>query len=122
MPDDNIPTLTFRASIAPIMSGIRVGLDGMRLQLDIPESDMSKAAALLALRGVGLLVTVAVEPLINNAGSRHNEDLSVETRHVGEPEGSPTEGTRPDGPPGSGGPKKDANGWRQARVAQRGTR
>ena len=52
---------TFRASIPPIMSGIKTGGDGMRLQLDIPETDMPEAAKLLLMRGKRLLVTVEVQ-------------------------------------------------------------
>ena len=32
--------ITFDASIPPIMSGIKTGGDGARVQFDIPESDM----------------------------------------------------------------------------------
>jgi len=54
-------TIEFRASIAPIMSGIRTGGDGLRLTLDIPESDVKDAVALIALRNCPLLVTIAVD-------------------------------------------------------------
>lgn len=40
------------------MSGIKTGGDGMRVQFDIPESDMGEAAQLLAMRGKVLRVTV----------------------------------------------------------------
>jgi hypothetical protein len=40
------------------MSGIKTGGDGMRVQFDVPESDMSEAVKLLAMRGQRLLVTV----------------------------------------------------------------
>ena len=52
---------TFRASIPPIMSGIKTGGDGMRVQFDIPESDMPEAVKLLTMRGKVLLVTVEVK-------------------------------------------------------------
>lgn len=51
---------TFLATIPPIMSGIKAGGDGMRVQFDIPESDMGEAAKLLAMRGKVLRVTVEV--------------------------------------------------------------
>lgn len=51
---------TFNATIPPIMSGIKTGGDGMRVQFDIPESDMGEAAKLLAMRGKRLTVTVSV--------------------------------------------------------------
>jgi hypothetical protein len=58
--NDTINKATFRASIPPIMSGIKTGSDGMRLQLDIPETDMPEAVKLLAMRGKRLVVTVEV--------------------------------------------------------------
>lgn len=48
----------FRASIPPIMSGIKTGGDGLRFQLDVPESDMAEAIKLLTMRGKVLLVTI----------------------------------------------------------------
>ena len=56
----NLNQAQFNANIAPIMSGIKTGSDGMRLQLDIPESEMGEAAKLLAMRGKRLLVTVRI--------------------------------------------------------------
>ena len=52
---------TFRASIPPIMSGIKTGGDGMRIQFDVPESDMGEAIKLLMMRGKVLLVSVEVQ-------------------------------------------------------------
>lgn len=43
---DGLTEATFRASIPAIMSGIKTGGDGMRVQFDIPESDMGEAAKL----------------------------------------------------------------------------
>jgi len=40
------------------MSGIKTGGDGMRVQFDIPESEMGEAAKLIAMRGKVLIVTV----------------------------------------------------------------
>lgn len=54
-------TAKFRASIPPIMSGIKTGGDGMRVQFDIPESDMGEGAKLLIMRGKRLVVTVEVD-------------------------------------------------------------
>jgi hypothetical protein len=55
--------LTFRASFPSIQSAFKRhgGGDGLRIQLDIPESDMQDAAALMALTNVVLRVTVEVE-------------------------------------------------------------
>lgn len=56
-----IKEIEFRACIAPIMSGIRTGGDGLRLTLDIPESDVKDAVALIALRNVPLMVSIKVD-------------------------------------------------------------
>lgn len=55
--------LTFRATFPPIMSAIKVtgNGDGMRIQLDIPESEMPQALGLFAFRERVLIVTVAAE-------------------------------------------------------------
>ena len=55
-----LATAKFNASIPPIMSGIKTGGDGMRVQFDIPESDIGEGAKLLAMRGRRLVVTVEV--------------------------------------------------------------
>lgn len=55
---DPLTRAIFAATIPPIMSGIKTGGDGMRVQFDIPESDMGEGAKLLAMRGKVLKVTV----------------------------------------------------------------
>ncbi len=52
------------ASIAPLQSAIMIASDGgARIKLDIPESEMGKIAALMALRGKVLKVAIeAVKP------------------------------------------------------------
>jgi len=57
---DPLASATFLATIPPIMSGIKTGGDGMRVQFDIPESDMGEGAKLLAMRGQVLRITVEV--------------------------------------------------------------
>ena len=56
--------ITFLASIPPLQSAIQVhgGGDGMRVKLEIPESEMANAVELLTMRGVVLKVSVEVEP------------------------------------------------------------
>ena len=51
---------TFLATVAPILTGIKVDGTGggMRVQFDIPESEMSHAAYLLMMRQVVLNITV----------------------------------------------------------------
>jgi hypothetical protein len=56
-----IKAIEFRANIPAIMSGIRTGGDGIRLTLDIPESDVQDAIALIALRNCPLIVTIKVD-------------------------------------------------------------
>lgn len=53
--------VTFLASFPDIQSAIKVGRDGMRIQLDIPESEMWAAVKLLAWREVVLRVTIKPE-------------------------------------------------------------
>lgn len=57
----NLDKAIFIASIAPIMTGLSTGNDGMRIKLDIPETEMGEAAKLLAMRGQVLRVSVEVE-------------------------------------------------------------
>ena len=60
MPDQSDKVM-FLASFPPIQSAIKVGHDGMRIQLDIPESEMARAVHLLTMRERVLRVTVEVE-------------------------------------------------------------
>lgn len=55
--------ITFKASFPVIQSAIKVTGDGggMRIQLDIPESEMLEAVKLLGLRQIGLCVTVEAD-------------------------------------------------------------
>jgi hypothetical protein len=57
--------ITFRAAFPAIQSAIKVGDAGMRIQLDVPESEMAQAVRLITLRDVVLRVTVEAE----NSGS-----------------------------------------------------
>ena len=54
---------TFRAAFPNIMTAIKVtgGGDGVRIQLDIPESEMAEAVKLLQWRQRVLVVTVEPE-------------------------------------------------------------
>jgi hypothetical protein len=53
--------VTFLASFPPIQSAIKVGQDGARVQLDIPESEMAAIVRLMLMRGEVLKVTVELE-------------------------------------------------------------
>lgn len=50
--------VTFLASFPSIQSAIKIGPDGMRIQLDVPETEMGSAVQLLAWREVVLKVTI----------------------------------------------------------------
>lgn len=50
--------ITFLASFPPIQSAIKVGQDGARIQLDIPETELPAIARLLLMRGRILKVTI----------------------------------------------------------------
>ena len=52
---------TFRASMPDIMSAIKIGSDGMRVQFDVPESEMGNALDILAWRNCVLVVTIRPE-------------------------------------------------------------
>ena len=69
----DLTVATFNASIPPIMSGIKTGGDGMRVQFDIPETDMGEAVKLLAMRGKRLTVTVEV----NDNQQRNNKRIHI---------------------------------------------
>jgi hypothetical protein len=56
-------TVHFLASFPAIQSAIKIGNDGMRIQLDVPESEMGNAVELLAMREC--VLKVVIEPLIN---------------------------------------------------------
>lgn len=55
----SVQASTFLASFPCIQSAIKIGPDGMRIQLDIPESEMGEAVKLLAWRDQVLQVTIA---------------------------------------------------------------
>ena len=55
-------TATFRATFPPILSAIRMAGDGgMRIMVDIPESDLGEATKLLLWRQQVLRVTIEPE-------------------------------------------------------------
>ena len=67
MPD----TATFRATLPPILSAIRMAGDGgMRLMFDVPESDMPEALKLLMWKGQVLRITVGPERSADENGRK----------------------------------------------------
>lgn len=65
--------IAFLASFPPIQSAIKItgNGDGMRIQLDIPETQMANAIELLALRGQ--IVNVIIEPLKEQDNERKQQ-------------------------------------------------
>lgn len=63
MSDSEVHQITFLAAFPPIQTAIKIAgdNDGMRVQLDIPESEMASAVDLLAWRRKVLKVTIEVE-------------------------------------------------------------
>ena len=55
----------FIASLPPIQSALKIGQDGMRLQLDVSEMELHKAVNLVSCRGENLEVTIKVLPRDN---------------------------------------------------------
>jgi hypothetical protein len=66
-------SITFLAAFPVIQSAIKVRGDacGMRIQLDIPESEMAEAIKLLAWRQTVLRITV--EPELDDARGKHKK-------------------------------------------------
>jgi hypothetical protein len=82
--EPDLSKAVFSASIPNIMSGIKTGSDGMRLQLDIPESDMGEAVKLLAMRGKRLVVTVEIWTDFDNEAKKEPErgDVKMDNRRI----------------------------------------
>ena len=57
----NIDAIEFLASLPPIQSSIRIGQDGMRIQLDVPETEMGNAIRLMTWRDKVLRITIRPE-------------------------------------------------------------
>ena len=66
---------TFKAAFPVIQSAIKVRGDcgGMRIQLDIPESEMAEAVKILAWRMKTLLITIKPAPEARQKYERLNE-------------------------------------------------
>ena len=78
---DELVHATFLATFPPILSSIKIhGMgEGMRVQLEIPESEMHEAVKLLQWRGMVIRVTVESE-LDKQTGTYGESEL--ETRSV----------------------------------------
>lgn len=67
--------VSFLASFPDIQSAIKVGRDGARIQLDIPETEMPAIVRLMLMRGVVLRVTIEV----NDNGQTETRDRYFES-------------------------------------------
>jgi hypothetical protein len=76
--------VSFLASFPPIQSAIKVGQDGMRIQFDIPESEMAHAVELLGMRDCVLKVTVERESVLQSVT---NGKTKTNKRTKGNPTG-----------------------------------
>ena len=70
--------LVFLASFPPIQGAIKRGQDGMRIQLDIPESEMGNAVELIGMMNAVLKITVEAAPINTNASSPVKGDFEIE--------------------------------------------
>lgn len=54
-------SVTFLCSMPDVLSQLKIGKDGMRIQLDVPESELANALPLVKWRDCVLRVTVVPE-------------------------------------------------------------
>jgi hypothetical protein len=69
-----MPKVRVLASFPPIQSAMKIGQDGMRAQLDIPESEMDRARALLDWRNQVFVVTFETEEDALRNGTHPSND------------------------------------------------
>jgi hypothetical protein len=74
----------FIASFPDIQSAIKVGGDGMRIQLDVPESEMGNALGIMAWRRKALKITVEVSQSLTD---KENGEAEIDERTAGNPLG-----------------------------------
>lgn len=53
-----MPKISFLATLPDIQSAIKIGSDGMRIQLDVPETEKPKALPVIAMTKRVLKVTI----------------------------------------------------------------
>ena len=70
--------LVFLASFPPIQGAIKRGQDGMRIQLDIPESEMANAVELIGMMNAVLKISVEVAPISTNVSSPVKGDFALD--------------------------------------------
>jgi hypothetical protein len=60
-PSAKTESITFLACLPDVLSQMKIGKDGMRLQLEVPESDLAEALKLVLWRDKVLKVTMTPE-------------------------------------------------------------
>ena len=77
---DELVHATFLATFPPILSSIKIhGMgEGMRVQLEIPESEMHEAVKLLQWRG--MVIRVTVEPDCKTVGNSNGLETRTERK------------------------------------------
>ncbi len=65
----------FLATIPPIMTGIKAGGEGLRVQFDIPETYSGEGIKLFGMKGKILRITVEVEPVEKGAIGTQEDDV-----------------------------------------------
>lgn len=79
----NEKPLTFLASIAPLQSAYTVAADGgMRIKIDVPETELGQIKRLVALRGKVLRITIETVmqmPQGDNYGATEDTDRYFES-------------------------------------------
>ena len=83
---DTIQPASFLASFPPIQSAIKIGQDGMRIQFDVPETEMGNAIELLAWRDRVLRVTIG--PALQNKIEQEYGKTQMAARTEREPKGA----------------------------------
>ena len=80
----NEKPLTFLASIAPLQSAMTISSDGgMRVKLDIPETELRQIKQLMALRGKVLKVSITTVKQKPQGDVWGDDDDTDEDDHTG---------------------------------------
>jgi hypothetical protein len=94
--------ITFLACLPDVLSQMKIGKDGMRLQLEIPETELPEALKLVLWRDVVLKVTVEPEGQAGAGNGRTDKDKLAEGAKR-KPRWRTTEKQSIDGAPGESG-------------------
>ena len=109
----NVEPATFLATFPDIQSAFRISgeRNGMRLLLDVPESEIGAAIKCMLWRGQVVRVAIVPEEDLQSATVQNTKDqnanTALETRTKRQPKWQTTEGVRADGAAGGEGPQDD---------------